>query len=142
MPSILINGLDRGDVPFDPNQPGHNGVWFTSGDTPNGHGVGEKGGHLLTDAERAYQSRLQGYVVGPGVRFPDKHAVRIKVMIPSSDRRLVPWWKWGRKHCHPELFDALNSTAPHWQSAYIYWGTVTPDKFLEVLTPAGMAVAS
>jgi hypothetical protein len=137
LPSIMANGLNRGDVPFDPNLPGRNGVWLTTGDTPVGHGLGQKGGSILTDPERAYFSRINGHAIPPGARFPNKHAVRIKAMIPSSDRRLVPWWKWGRKHCQPDFFDALNAAAPNWRSAYIYWGVITPERFSEVSGQVG-----
>jgi hypothetical protein len=86
----------------------------------------------MTDAERAIHGRQQGYNFPAGTRWPDKGAVRIKVMIPSSDRLLVPWWKWGRKHCNPDCYDVLNRLAPGYRNHFMYFGVIAPDRFLEV----------
>ena|SRR5882724_2771226 len=46
--------------------------------------------------------------------------------------------KWGRKHCDPAMFDALNrSGGGKWKSWYVYFGTVKPDQFsdIEFLSP-------
>ncbi len=132
LPSILKNGLNRGEVTFDFAQRPMNGVWLTSLDTPKVQGLGDGLLRPLTEAER----KIMGIPPdAPTCYFPDKHAVRIKVVIKSSDRLLKPWAKWGRRHATAQTFDTMNSTAPNWRNSYIYFGTITPDKFLEVITP-------
>src|SRR5260221_442355 len=94
MEFILRDGLNRGDVPTRPCAPlsETNAVWFTTDPQPEGHGLGEP--HVLTEEERQDHFRAFGEMPPPGARIPDKKAIRITVVIPSSDRRLVRWSKW------------------------------------------------
>ena len=116
--AIMKDGLSIGDVPTSSTE-GKTGVWFTTDQDPAGHGLG-----VEMDLPN-------------GGRIPNKRAVRITVSIPSSDRKLVSWMKWGRKHCNPDMFDRLNrSGGGKCKSWYIYFSTVKPDQFsnIEILT--------
>lgn len=126
---ILREGLTKGDVPTSQTE-GVNGVWFTTSASPEGHGL--LGGRLMSDDEREFYRRLRGFLPPPGARYPNKKAVRITVMIPSTDRRLVPWSKWGRKHCEPQFFKALNECGPMHKSWFIYFGAIDPSRFTSV----------
>jgi hypothetical protein len=115
--AIMDTGLSVGDVPTS-KYGGKNGVWLTTDHDPAGHG--------LSDAERSNN-----------YRFANKRAVRITVKINSSDRRLVEWLKWGRKHCEEWLFDALNETGGGKHATwFVYFGVIEPDRFsnIEFLT--------
>ena len=136
--SISSEGLDRGEVPTSFNEV-LNGVWFTTDSEPVGLGI--EGARIMTDAERAIAGRHFRCHIPEGTRWPDKGAVRIKVMIPSRDRLLVPWWKWGRKHCDPDCYDALNRLAPGYRNHFIYFGVIAPDRFLEVRRTAQVEAA-
>jgi hypothetical protein len=87
--AIMEDGLSKGDVPTSATE-GKTGVWFTTDQDSAGHGLG-----VEMDLPN-------------GRRVANKRAVRITVSIPSSDRKLMPWMKWGRKHCNPEMFAGLN----------------------------------
>jgi hypothetical protein len=116
--AIMEDCLSIGDVPTSSTE-GKTGVWFTTDQDPAGHGLG-----VEMDLPN-------------GGRIPNKRAVRITVSIPSSDRKLVSWMKWGRKHCNPDMFDRLNrSGGGKCKSWYIYFSTVKPDQFsnIEILT--------
>jgi hypothetical protein len=131
MDSILREGLNRGDVPTRWNSAlsETNGVWFTTEPTPEGHGLAEA--HVYTDEERRAYYRCFGAMPAKGSGVADKRAVRIRVVIPSSDRRLVPWSKWGRKHCEPGLYDALaKGNRP--KTWFVYFGVIAPDRFTEI----------
>ena len=132
LPSILADGLNRGDVPTS-RSTGENGVWFTTNETPQGHGLRDGVERQATPKELA----AMGLPADAPVFWPNKHAVKIKVMIPSRDRLLVPWWKWGRKHCEPAFFDTLNKIGPEYKTWFIYFGTVSPDQFLSVENKVG-----
>jgi hypothetical protein len=115
--AIMDTGLSLGDVPTSEHG-GKNGVWLTTDRDSAGHG--------LSDGER-----WNGYY------FADKRAVRITVKIKSSDRRLVEWLKWGRKHCERSLFDALNEAGGGKHATwFVYFGVIEPDRFsnIEFLT--------
>src|SRR3546814_9038058 len=65
---------------------------------------------------------------------PNKKAIRIKVKLPSSDRRLFHWPAWSRKRMSRQWLDALHKAGgPRWRTWYIYFGVVPPSDFLEVL---------
>lgn len=128
LPKILAEGLSKGDVPTSATD-GKNGVWFTTWNKPEGHGVGRGG--VLTPVEISYY-RTQGRIISDGARFPNKEAIRITVMIPSSDRKLVTWTKWGRKHCEPRFFNALNRKGHNWRTWYIYFGVIPSARFKSI----------
>lgn len=125
--AIMEDGLSIGDVPTSATE-GKTGVWFTTDQDPAGHGL---------DVEMDLPN---------GGRVANKRAVRITVLIPSSDRKLVRWMKWGRKHCNPNMFDGLNrSGGGKCKSWYIYFGAIMPDQFSNIefltLTPPKMVFA-
>jgi hypothetical protein len=112
--AIMEEGLSRGDVPT-AEHASRNGVWFTTDCEPSGHGLSD--GEMWPD----------------GFRTANKRAIRIKVKIRSSDRHLVPWMKWGRKHCDPTLFERLNrSGGGKCETWFVYFGIITPDRFADV----------
>jgi hypothetical protein len=54
--------------------------------------------------------------------------VRIKVVIPSTDRRLVKWTTWGRKHCQPGVFEGMiKANGARYKTRYIFFGVIKPE---------------
>jgi hypothetical protein len=109
--AIMEEGLSKGDVPTSA-EGGKTGVWLTTNR--------DSGGHGLSDGEQ----------LASGHRVANKRAIRIAVTVPSSDRRLVSWMKWGRKHCEANFFDCLNrgGGGKH-RTWYIYFGVIEPSRF-------------
>jgi hypothetical protein len=130
--AIRREGLSKGDVPTSLNE-GVNGVWFTSSPEPGGHGIPEKT-HDFTPAESAEYFQKTGLRLKGTIGKCD---VRITVVIPSTDRALVPWSKWGRKHCDPHAFQTLNRLGAAWRTWFIYWRAIEPARFraVDVLRP-------
>jgi len=62
-----------------------------------------------------------------------KSECRIKVVIPSTDKRLVRWEVWVRKHQSAEDAEWMCAAAERaglsWRSYYVYFGTVPRSKF-------------
>ena len=129
--SIKRDGLNRGDVPTKLRGPlfETNAVWFTTEPQPEGHGLGEF--KILTEEDRKLHFEVFGVLPPEGAVFFDKKAVRITVVIPSNDRRLVRWLTWGHEHCEPGLYDALSKGNSH-KTWWLYFGTVAPDQFRAV----------
>ena len=127
--SILESGLSKGDVPTSMTG-GLNGVWFTTYETPEGHGLGEE--RLLSREERQKIERMTGTKCPDGVRYANKKAVRITTVIPSSDKRLVSWSKWSRKRCEPGFRAALNGSGHAHKSWFIYFGLVAVSRFTAI----------
>jgi hypothetical protein len=70
--------------------------------------------------------------------FSTRQGVRLSVVIPSTDRRLVPWSKYSRKHGAVEV--ALGgregrAAAQFW----LYFGTITPARFQGLAPTAARA---
>jgi hypothetical protein len=134
MDSIFRDGLNRGDVPIQLVGPlsETNAVWLTTQQQPNGCGL-SNAAHVLTEAERQAYQKMLGVLPPEGTRFPDKSTVRIKVMIPSTDRRLKRWLTFGRKHCEPGLYEAfVRADGQAHKSWWIYFGIISPDQFQAV----------
>jgi hypothetical protein len=76
--------------------------------------------------------------LGDFTHWPDKSAVRIKIIIPTADRRLVRWSSWGRKRCDPDLFEYLNQNRGQRDDGrnqatwFIYLGVIEPNRFASV----------
>ena len=117
-----------------------NAVWFTTEPQPEGHGLGEAG--TFTEEMRRVHFEKFGILPPEGSRFANKKAVRITVVIPSSDRRLVRWLTWGHKHCEPGFYDAL-AKGNHHKTWWLYFGIVAPDQFraIDYLRSTGMSTA-
>jgi hypothetical protein len=130
--SIMQEGLTRGDVPtrFKGPLSENNAVWLTTEPQPEGHGLGGDA-QMLTEEDRKRHFEIFGVLPSEGAWHPNKKVVRITVVIPSTDRRLVRWLKWGRKHCEPGLYDALSEGNLH-KTWWLYFGTVAPDQFRAV----------
>jgi hypothetical protein len=134
MESILRDGLNRGDVPTRLLGPlsETNAVWLTTQQDPQGCGLSVSS-HVLTEAERQEHFEAVGVMPPEGARYADKTAVRIKVMIPSTDRCLKRWLTFGRKHCEPGLYDILVRADGHsHKSWWLYFGTIAPSQFQAV----------
>src|SRR3546814_19701529 len=87
--------------------------------------------------------RMHGVDYPDDLMFPNKKAIRIKVKLPSSDRRLFHWPAWSRKRMSRQWLDALHKAGgPRWRPWYLYFGVVPPYDFLEVLDmPTGEPAA-
>ena len=131
--AILREGLSKGDVPLVPVGAGLTGVWLTTDVDPAGQGLTD--GYVLSEQERAVWSNLFHRPCPPGMRFPNKRAVRIKVDIPREDTKLVRWTVCGREHLEPSWYRDLSraaggsrKTSSHW----LYFGVIPPERFLSV----------
>jgi hypothetical protein len=112
--AIMNEGLSKGDVPT-AERAGREGVWLTTDHDPFGHGLSD------------------GEPLRTGLRVANKRAVRISVKIPSHDRQLVSWMKWGHKHCDPALFERLNkSGGGKCKTWFVYFGVIAPAQFLDI----------
>jgi len=126
---IAQTGLSRGDVPVTPNGPGLIAVWLTTDAKPKGHG--------LPDGESPVQltpeMRIQfGIPADATVLSVNKQAVRFKLKIPSTDRRLTHWPRWARKRLAPEWYDELRRAGgERSETWWLYWGTIAPTELLE-----------
>jgi hypothetical protein len=130
LPSILEEGLTRGDVPLGPRKFGGNAVWLTLNADPAAQafwaGEGER---LATDEERRHLESLFGKPVPPGSRFADKRAVLLAVEIPDEDPKLVQWLRFARlRGVNPKWLRNLRSS-PDW---FIYRGAVPTDWIIEI----------
>jgi hypothetical protein len=67
-----------------------------------------------------------------------KEGCRIKLFIPSSDKRLVRWETWLRKHGEHELLAGLKEgrintgKGDAWKSFWCYFGTVPLSMFRKI----------
>src|SRR3546814_12750206 len=78
--------------------------------------------------------RMHGVDYPDDLMFPNKKAIRIKVKLPSSDRRLFHWPAWSRKRMSRQWLDAFHKAGgPRWRTLYIYFGVVPPSDFPDVL---------
>jgi hypothetical protein len=127
---ISEQGLTRGDVPLT-DCTGVNAVWLTTDKNPAGHGLGEA--REMTNAERAAFRQWEGVMPPEGTRWLNKRAVRITVLIPTSDRKLRYWPQWGRKRLSSRDYEGLKVTgggkAKTW---WLYFGVIRPTCFREI----------
>lgn len=107
---IAEYGLTVGDVPTDTQRNrGRVGVWFTSSESPEGHGLG--GG-------------------------ADKKRYRLSVDLPDNSPSLVRWIDWAPDNVTPETIRALHSAVAHEgedgpASWYILFGVVPPEGIID-----------
>lgn len=123
LPSILREGLSRGDVPLTPTT-GLNAVWLTSDASPDGHGLSS--GEVIAADVAARAGVSTG---GKGFRTHDKRAVRLLVNIPRGDRRLVRWRPWARKNIELNWLAALENAGGGSAKArtwFLFWGVIPP----------------
>jgi hypothetical protein len=62
---------------------------------------------------------------------------RIKLVIQSTDKRLVAWPKYVRRNARvpvEALHKIVNSISTEWQHWYLYFGNIPPDAFRAVET--------
>src|SRR5262249_23140855 len=123
---------NKGECPVGGVWASRNVVWFTTDPEPGGHGLTAED-RLLTKAERTYLSERWGKMLPKAGMFINKQAVRITCIIPSTDRRLVSWKKYARKHLsaddNQKLIRADGSKHKTW---YLFFGTVPPEQFRAV----------
>lgn len=135
LPAISRGGLSRGDVPLSPTE-GEQAVWFTTDSDGSGHGLSDA--RPMTDQEAAVGRALAG-ISSASTRAPaylDKRRVRIRVVIPSRDRKLVAWMPFARKRLERSWMNILHKVAGGAGKAETWWlyrGVVPPSKFTEVL---------
>lgn len=118
LPSILEQGLTRGELPLGPTNV-QQAVWFTTADSAK---PGEHGLHSAVD----------------------KTAVRIAVDFRPGEYGLHRWTAYARKRVHPAWARALDQAggglAHTW---FIYRGTIPPRRFAEVrVAPFGVSAVS
>lgn len=100
-------GLTVGDVPTDLfNNQGRCGIWLTSSDQAEGHG-------------------LSGSLV-------DKTRFRLRVEVPES-KALVRWIDWSKTHCTKETIRRLQETAKSFDSWFVYFGIINPSDIRECI---------
>ncbi len=117
--SIKREGLNRGEVPLSSTEV-LNAVNLTSDKTRNGHGL-DGGGVEITPAAR----KLMGASVGS--RFPDKLAVRLTVLIPRNDRKLVKWPTWAKKRLDSKWYQRMDQIGGGKSKTwFLYWGEIPP----------------
>lgn len=104
---ILREGINRGTVSTSTSERSH-GIWLTTDSDPSEHGLGA--GAVLSQGAKAAVERRLGRRFADDVAIPDKRAVRITVIIPSRDKRLVRWLPWAQKRCDPAYLTALIET--------------------------------
>ena len=101
---IGLYGLTVGDVPTNlAKNAGRCGVWLTSDSNPEGHGLG-------------------------GVA--DKKRFRLTVDAPDNGL-LVRWVEWAAKYATPDTVRNLHSTAPGFNSWYVYFGVIDRSAIIE-----------
>jgi hypothetical protein len=128
LPAIAREGLWKGQVSVTATD--HlNAVWVTSAPDPGrGSHHGLTDGRMLTPQEKA----LCGLPSDAPARFPDKRAIRLTVMIPRGDRKLVPWNTWSRKRLAPQWLSTLEGVGGGAAAArtwFLYWGAI-PNKWV------------
>jgi hypothetical protein len=95
---------------------------------PKGHGLID--GRPLTEQERFVEYQRRGFMPPEGARFPNKRAVRIAVLIPSSDRNLYHWPKWGRKRLAPDWYERMDRIGGGKSKTWwVYFGQIPPTSF-------------
>jgi hypothetical protein len=128
--AIKAEGLTKGELPLSQTEV-RNAVWLTTDRNP-GHGV-EGVERPLTDQERYNYLMTRGRMPPAGAVWPNKHAVRITVLIARGDRNLHHWPKWGRKRLAADWYEIMDRTgggkAKTW---WIYFGTIPPSSFRDV----------
>ena len=110
LPGILKEGLTTGDVPVTPQGVGDVAVWFTERDMSDGNGLTLPPGSPLR-------------------MTVDKTEVRIRVKILTTDRALKKWPQWGPKRLERWWYDRLNKVGGHYKSWWLYFGTISPERF-------------
>jgi hypothetical protein len=133
--AIKADGLTKGEVPVSPTDL-LNAVWLTTDPSPKGHGLTD--GRPLTEQERFVEYQRRGFMPPEGARFPNNRAVRIAVLIPSSDRNLYHWPKWGRKRIAPDWYKRMDRVGGGKSKTWwIYFGVIPPRSFreIEILAP-------
>jgi hypothetical protein len=125
---ILQQGLSLGNVPTS-EADDVNAVWLTTDPDPAGHGLDIPGEPL----HQANQLYLEHHGKMPPAGRYDKRLVRIKIRLPSKDRRLKHWPRWAKKRLQPDWYETLNRTgggkAETW---YLYFGTIPAADFIAV----------
>jgi hypothetical protein len=74
----------------------------------------------------------------PGGGGPHR-CLRIKVVVPSTDRKLVNWHKWARREYGADGFARSLAAVPigademrrRTRSWWMYWGTIPPGRFVD-----------
>lgn len=141
--SILAEGINRGEAPVSDTQV-VKAVNLTTDTEPAGHGL-DGGGEVITAEQSAMYFREYGWIIPAGTVVADKLEVRLKVRIPSSDKRLKRWNAWAAKHCVPGYAARLAAAAGGSEKAatwWLYFGAVPPSAIVEVVSLKSLAVAA
>jgi hypothetical protein len=97
---IAKHGLTVGDIPTDISRgAGRVGVWLTSIDAPDGHGLGSSS--------------------------VDKTRFRLSIDIDDGDRKLAYWSDWAAKNVTPHTIAALHKAAgQRFETWFVYFGAI------------------
>jgi hypothetical protein len=122
LPAIAKEGLWKGEVPITSRaEDCLNAVWLTVDANPDGHGL--TSGRTLSVKEKI----ILGLPTDAKASFPDKRAIRFKIAVPTTDRRLVHWPGWGRKRLKHSWYETLARTGGGKEKTWwLYWGVLPP----------------
>ena len=102
---IGLHGLTVGDVPTDIRKGrGVIGVWLTTSEQPQGHGLDQSGRH-----RRRY---------------------RLSIELPQDAMNLHSWKAWSARHATPETINGLHSTADAWETWWVFLGVIRPNQIV------------
>lgn len=137
---IKAEGLTKGEIPLTAYRT-TNAIWFTTDSDSAGHGLSNNEPLSREEIQKLKAAGLlSASAPDEGIRHIDKRAVRIKVVMPSTDRDLKRWVTWGRKHLERNWFDKLSEVGGGNQKArtwYVCFRTIQPAEFaaIDILRP-------
>jgi hypothetical protein len=105
--AIARHGLTVGDVPTNIRKgKGRVGVWFTSSEGPDGHGL-----------------------VGSAA---DKARLRLAVELDPGEPMLVRWVDWAPSNVTESTISALHATGAGFETWFVYFGVLPSSRIIEV----------
>ncbi|KJF70127.1 MULTISPECIES: DUF4160 domain-containing protein [Rhizobium/Agrobacterium group] len=149
---ILASQLNQGHVTRRSGEPLRDVVWLTTDERHEGHGLTT--GEQLDPVHRSYVEKVEQTKLRQGrVWTADKTRIRIKVKIPTRDRKLFNYSAWSRKNDGPrfakfmglscvesvaglnasELERVMLMTATKEETWYLSFRPIDPKEFEEVL---------
>ncbi|NTI26843.1 DUF4160 domain-containing protein (plasmid) [Rhizobium rhizogenes] len=149
---ILASQLNQGHVMRRSGEPLRDVVWLTTDESHEGHGLTT--GEQLDPVHRPYVEKVEQTKLRRGrVGTADKTRIRIKVKIPTRDRKLFNYCAWSRKDDGPkfakfmglscvktvaglnasELEKMMSMTVTKEETWFLSFRPIDPEEFDEVL---------
>jgi hypothetical protein len=125
---IRVEGLSRGTIILGGTRKVH-AISLTTSDQPHGLGVALEN-EPMSQADRDYYFAQTGTMPRADAFFCDNSQVRIKLMIPTTDHRLVSWGKYRRKLEHAQLEALERGERP--ETWWVYRGVISPTRFIGI----------